>query len=126
MPTPDDAAGRPLISNASTLVLSVFLIAAAVLEFAADDLGVYVLACGLVGLLGYLGLEAAGERRARRAMAEREEDACRRLNKHLTTPIAPLPLNFDGDPLSELFGSLPGSSTTGSSKPETPGRPQAG
>jgi len=126
MSKPGDAARRPLISNTSTLVLSVFLIAAAALEFAADDVGVYVLASGLVGLLCYLGLEAVGERRARQEMADREQDACRRLNKHLTTPIAPVPLNFDGDPLADLFRSSPESSSSGVSKPQAPYPPHAG
>jgi hypothetical protein len=59
-------------------------------------------------------------------MADREQDACRRLNKHLTTPIAPVPLNFDGDPLADLFRSSPGSSSSGVSKPQAPDRPHAG
>jgi hypothetical protein len=123
----DKSSGRPVISNASTLVLSAFLIAAAVIELAADDVGVYVLACGLTGLLGYLGLEAANDRRSRQAVVDREEDACRRLNKHLSTPIAPLPLNFDRDPLGDLFDSSPEPSSGGShSTPPTRGRPHAG
>jgi hypothetical protein len=118
---------RPLISNTSTLVLSIFLIAAAAIELAGDEVGVYVLACGLTGLLGYLGLEAANERRLRKALADREEDAFRRLNKHLTTPIAPVPLNFDRDPLGDLFRSTPGSASgSGASSRSTPDRPQAG
>jgi hypothetical protein len=96
---------RPLVSNSSTLVLSAFLIAAAAIELAADEVGIYVLACGLTGILAYIGLEAARERRTQRAIAAREEEAHRRLNRHLTTPIAPLPLNFDGDPLGELLDS---------------------
>jgi hypothetical protein len=111
---------RPLVSNASTLVLSAFLIAAAAIELAADDVGVYVFACGLTGILAYLGLESARERRAKRAIAARAEEAQRRLNRHLTTPIAPVPLNFDGDPVSELFTPT---SSTGKSPA---GPPQAG
>jgi hypothetical protein len=123
----DGSARRPLISNASTLVLSVFLIAAAAIELAADEVGIYVLACGLTGLLGYLGLEAASERRSRKALADREEDAFRRLNKHLTTPIAPIPLNPDRDPLGDLFGSSSEPTSGGNtSKPPAPGRPHAG
>jgi len=123
----DGSARRPLISNTSTLVLSVFLIAAAAIELAADDFGIYVLACGLTGLLGYLGLEAASDRRSRKALADREQDAFRRLNKHLTTPIAPIPLYPDQDPLGDLFDSSSGPSSGGKpSEPPTPGRPHAG
>jgi hypothetical protein len=116
---------RPLVSNASTLVLSVFLIAAAILELAADDSGPYVLACGLTGLLAYLGLEAASERRSRQAVADREADACLRLKKHLTTPMAPLPLSLDRDPLADFFGSSV-DPVGGKSAPPKNNGPQAG
>jgi hypothetical protein len=108
MPNLDEGpAARPLVSNSSTLVFSVFLLAAAAVEFAADDLGFYVLACGLIGLLGYLVLEAARGRRLKRAA-----EADRRLNRHLTTPIAPLPLDFDGDPVREHFHSTSAESSS--------------
>jgi len=96
---------RPLVSNASTLVLSVFLIAAAGIELAADDAGPYVLACGVTGVLAYAGLECARKRRERAALAAREAEVHRRLTKHLATPLAPVPLDLDRDPLAEFFGS---------------------
>jgi hypothetical protein len=123
-PEPMPSTGRPLVSNASTLVLSGFLIAAAAIEFATDDAGVYVLACGLTGLLAWLGLESARERRAMQAVLDREADACRRLKKHAMQPVAPLPLNFDGDPLADFFSSSQASTPREGSP--TDSSPQAG
>jgi hypothetical protein len=97
---------RPSVSNTSILIFSGFLVAVSPSDFVAGEAGPYVLACGLIGVLSWVGLETAGERRKQAEAAARELEAFRRLNKHLTTPLAPpLPLSLDGDPVAELLAS---------------------
>jgi hypothetical protein len=89
--TPSDQsaeAERPLISNATILILSGFLIGLTVGKIVADELSPYVLACGLSGFLAFIALELTAERRME--MAERTEmvRAHRRLERHLATVVA--------------------------------------
>lgn len=101
---PPKPEARPLISNASILIFSGFLIGTTVGKVVDEDLSPYVLACGLSGCLAFIGLELASERRIIESRIAIEVEISRRLDKHVVTPIAPpVSLAFDGDPVAEFF-----------------------
>ncbi len=101
--------GRPLISATSILILSAFLVAAPLAELATEELSPLIVGCGLVGLLAYIGLQIAAERREHQGRVDGQNRAHNRLHKHLATPlIPPLSLDFDGDPLAELLAARGG------------------
>lgn len=102
--SPASVTDRPVISNASILILSGFLIQMALGESLTDDLSAYSLACGLTGLLAYIGLQLAAERRTKETREEEEAEVSRRLRKHVALPVSPpVSLAFDGDPVAEFF-----------------------
>ncbi|HVJ68369.1 MAG TPA: hypothetical protein VM510_10315 [Caulifigura sp.] len=99
-----DSARAPMVSITSILILSAFLVVIPVCELLADEVSVMTLACGLIGLLGYVGLQSAAERRRLRAEKALKDRAAKRLDKHLTTPmVPPIALDFNVDPLAEHF-----------------------
>ena len=74
---------RPLISNATILILSGFLIGLTVGKIVAEDLSPYTLSCGLAGLVSYIALEhVAARRRAEEEFVERAQNEDR-LEKHV-------------------------------------------
>jgi len=101
-----DQPRRPVVTNAIILVLAGVLIVLAELGMINENLTPYVVACGLVGLLASVGLTATRNRREQELASAREDEAIRRLSRHLTPPQAPpLPLEFGGDPVAELFAA---------------------
>jgi hypothetical protein len=81
--SPAEDTERPLISNATILILSGFLIGLTVGKFVAEDLSPYVLACGLSGFLAFIALELAAERRANEANRREQQSIARRLERHV-------------------------------------------
>ena len=76
----------------------------AVADSLTDDLSAYSLACGLSGLLAYIGLQLAAERRTKETRSAEEAEVSRRLRKHAVLPVAPpVSLAFDGDPVADFF-----------------------
>ncbi|QDT55195.1 hypothetical protein Pan44_32370 [Caulifigura coniformis] len=103
-----DEARRPVVTNAIIFVSAGVLIALAELGLINQTLTPYVVACGLVGILASVGLSATRKRREQELAIAREDEAIRRLSRHLTPPQAPpLPLEFGGDPVAELFAAPP-------------------
>jgi len=93
--TPSEDAERPLISNATILILSGFLIGLTVGKFVAEDLSPYVLACGLSGFLAFIALELAAERRTNEANRREQQSVARRLERHVVQQ--PSEESFDAD-----------------------------
>jgi hypothetical protein len=84
MPHPANTSeDRSLISNATILILSGFLIGLTVGKIVADELSPYVLACGLSGFLAFVALELAAERRKEEAAHAEQTRINRRLNRHV-------------------------------------------
>ncbi len=100
------AAKTPLVSITSILILSGFLVVAPLAEIVAAELSPFITACGLVGILAFIGLQLASERRDEQSRIACVAKTHRRLDKHLTTQLVPpISLDFDGDPLADLFSS---------------------
>jgi len=107
MPPLPIASRNPVISTTSILILSGFLVLAPLTDLAEQELSPFVMGTGLVGLLSYVALQVAAERRAFQDRVADQVAAHRRLNKHLTAPILPpISLNFGSDPLAELFSDI--------------------
>lgn len=79
-PPPPEA---PLVSVTSILILSAFLIGMAVGNVLGTELEPYVLACGLSGLLAFIGLELAAFRRKIQALEEEKRHIEHRLDRHI-------------------------------------------
>ncbi|MBX3440772.1 MAG: hypothetical protein KF774_00095 [Planctomyces sp.] len=84
-----DVGDRPLISNATILILSGFLIGLTVGKLVADDLSPYVLSCGLSGFLAFIALEVVAERRHAEALRAEQDQITRRIDRH----VSPATLN---------------------------------
>jgi len=74
---------KPLISVTSILILSAFLIGMAVGNVVSADLEPYVLACGLSGILAFMGLEMAGLRRRLEQVEAEKRHLEGRLERHV-------------------------------------------
>lgn len=74
----------PLVSTTSVLILSGFLIGVAVGHGGTGDLSPYVLACGLAGMLAFVGFDLARTRRRERELLDENSMLATRLERHLT------------------------------------------
>jgi hypothetical protein len=83
-PETHESAERPLISNATILILSGFLVGLTVGKIVAEDLSPYVLSCGLSGFLAFIALELAAERRLEEAARADRGYVAQRLDRHIT------------------------------------------
>ncbi len=72
-----------IISLTTILILSAFLIGMCVGNFIGTELEPYVLACGLSGILSFIGLELAAFRRKMVAMEEEKRHLEGRLDRHV-------------------------------------------
>lgn len=72
-----------IISLTTILILSAFLIGMCVGNFIGTELEPYVLACGLSGILSFIGLELAAFRRKMVAMEEEKRHLEDRLDRHV-------------------------------------------
>ena len=79
----NESGDRPLISNATILILSGFLIGLTVGKIVAEDLSPYVLSCGLSGFLAFIALELAAERRLEEAAIADRGHVAQRLDRHV-------------------------------------------
>ncbi|WP_437186663.1 hypothetical protein SH668x_000010 [Planctomicrobium sp. SH668] len=82
----NDAATQPsgtLISNATILILSGFLIGISVAQ-PLGDFGFYVFACGSAGMIAYLALEVIGIRK-NQVEVEEQQLVVDRLLKHVNS-----------------------------------------
>lgn len=83
MPWDSDRNEASVISLTTILILSAFLIGLAVGKFMGTELEPYVLACGLSGILSFIGLELAAFRRKMIAMEEEKKHLDDRLARHV-------------------------------------------
>src|SRR5690554_6936982 len=89
-PHPNRAGERPLLSLSTILILSGYLICAAMVLHNVDQpLQPFILACGLAGFLAFIAFDVAFLRRRRRQARHEQAWMQRRLEKHLT-PMARL------------------------------------
>lgn len=73
----------PLLSSATILILSGFLIGISIGNAVGTELSPFLFACGLSGLLSFVVFEAANRRRAAQAAEEGQRQVERRLRKHV-------------------------------------------
>lgn len=74
---------RPLVSSATILILSGYLIGMTVGKFIPDDLSPFVFATGVCGFLSFVALELNAERRRESAVKAEENRLNERLNRHV-------------------------------------------
>jgi hypothetical protein len=72
-----------IISVSTVLILSAFLIGMATGNVIGSDLEPYVLACGLAGMISFIGLELAAFRRKMNAIEEHKRIVEDRLDRHV-------------------------------------------
>ncbi len=72
-----------VISVTTILILSAFLIGIAIGNVIGTDLEPYVLACGLAGMLAFIGLELAAFHRKMLALEEEKRHLESRLDRHI-------------------------------------------
>jgi hypothetical protein len=77
-----------IISVSTVLILSAFLIGLAVGNVIGTELEPYVLACGLAGMLAFLGLELAAYHRKVLAIEEEKQRMEERLARHVLSQSA--------------------------------------
>jgi hypothetical protein len=65
------------------LIFSVFLIGVTIGRGAGGELSPYVLACGLAGMLAFMGLDLARTRRRERKLLRERRELVARLERHL-------------------------------------------
>jgi hypothetical protein len=86
---------RPLISSATILILSGYLVGLTVGTTSTDNLAPDVLACGLAGFLAFIALQLVAERRIEDAIRRERAQISDRLNRHIEVRemhLPPLPL----------------------------------
>jgi hypothetical protein len=108
---------RPLISNATILILSGFLIGLTVGKIVAEDLSPYVLACGLSGFLAFIALDLAAAQRAAAGLQQGQRDVARRLDKicpnKSATSFVLSPATHLSDPIADVLDRIEAEPTTG-------------
>lgn len=92
---------RSVVSNSTILILSVFLVGVASGGMGGSEFSAYVLDCGLAGLVAYLGLEVAENRRRSEALQQEQKIVESRLDRHVK-PVAGLPINVPSSPPRHL------------------------
>lgn len=105
---PSETGERPLISNATILILSGFLIGLTVGKIVADDLSPYLLSCGLSGFLAFIALELAAERRIEELTNADRGYVAKRLDRHVGSRSAasyPVPIEGSLEETSHEDGS---------------------
>lgn len=80
---------RPLISEASILILSTFLVGVSIGRSMADETSALVLSCGLVGCLSYFVFQWSRMRRERATHQTERRLIERRLDRHVTGMLLP-------------------------------------
>ncbi|MCA9090377.1 MAG: hypothetical protein KDA90_17290 [Planctomycetaceae bacterium] len=96
----------PLISASTILILSGVLIGMTVERMAGNDLSLYVLSCGLAGILAFVALDLAATRRKEQQAESEKRHAEDRLDRHVMslssiTFTLPPPQLEETVPLSE-------------------------
>lgn len=85
---------KALLTHTSILILSSFAVGVAVQQILPPEQVWLVLAAGLIGMFGYLGLDSVSRRRAEREAIEDEERLLERiegrLNKHVPPSMQPV------------------------------------
>lgn len=74
---------RPLLSTATILILSGFLIGISIGNAVGSELSPYLFACGVAGLLSFVVFELANRRRAAQAAEKGQRQIENRLQKHV-------------------------------------------
>lgn len=82
---------KSLLSHSSVLIFSAFLIGAVAHRVIPAGMHIYVLAVGAVGLLSYLGLDIAAEKRREQRKEIADQQAVNRLEGRLNRHITPRP-----------------------------------
>jgi hypothetical protein len=99
MTSDDDAPEkRPLISSATILILSGYLVGLTVGSASTDTWASDVLACGLAGFLAFIALQLVAERKIENAVRRERAQLAARLNRHTEVrdlKLPPLPLRPD-------------------------------
>ena len=96
----------PLISASTILILSGVLIGMTVERMTGNDLSLYVLSCGLAGILAFVALDLAATRRKEQQAESEKRHAEDRLDRHVMslssiTFTLPPPQLEETVPLSE-------------------------
>ncbi len=96
----------PLISASTILILSGVLIGMSVERMVGNDLSLYVLSCGLAGILAFVALDLAATRRKEQQLESEQRHAEDRLDRHVLslstiTFTLPPPQLEETVPLSE-------------------------
>lgn len=81
---------KPIVSRASILILSGFLIGLSFADYVRADLRHHVLTCGLVGLIAFVGLHFAALRREDEAAKKRMEGETERVQELMSQNLAKL------------------------------------
>ncbi|MFV0444875.1 MAG: hypothetical protein ACK5Q5_14985 [Planctomycetaceae bacterium] len=74
---------RRIISHTTVLILSAFVIGMAAGNTLGTELEPYVLACGLTGIVSFIGLEVAAFRRKIKAIEQEQRHVEGRLDRHV-------------------------------------------
>jgi hypothetical protein len=95
---------RPLVSSATILILSGYLVGLTVGTASTDTWASDVLACGLAGFLAFISLQLVAERKIEDAIRRERAQVSARLNRHTEVrevKLPPLPFRPEsekGDP----------------------------
>ena len=82
--SPRQPESSPLVSGTSILILSGFLIGVTVGRGVGGELSPYVLACGLAGMLAFVGFDLARAGRREREMLNDRQMVVSRLERHVS------------------------------------------
>jgi hypothetical protein len=102
---------RPLVSTATILILSGFLIGVALGNLMDPELSPFLLMCGVAGLLCYVVFEISNRRRLADLAQQGQREMEERLNKHLQ-PI--------GEPAAKAHTDAPADPPTPADSPDAP------
>lgn len=83
MSTHEADTARPLVSTATILILSGFLIGVALGNLLDPELSPFLLMCGIAGLLCYITFEISNRRRLAELAHQGQREMEERLHKHL-------------------------------------------